>query len=70
MREAVTLFGTVTGSRHSFGFHQPVIRAPKGHESTAQGLPWVCCFIAARPEGAPESKLTEQRDPLHDVAEF
>ena len=34
-------------------------RAPTGHESIAQGLPWVGCFIAARPEGAPESDRPE-----------
>ena len=28
--------------------------APKGHRSIAQGLPWVGCYIADRPEGAPE----------------
>jgi hypothetical protein len=34
------------------------IRALKGHESLAQGLPRVCCFIAARPHKAlPSSAL-------------
>ena len=32
------------------------ICAPKGLENIAQVLPWVCCFSAARPEGAPESQ--------------
>ncbi len=30
------------------------IPAPKGLESIAQGLPWVCCFFAVRPVGALE----------------
>ncbi len=33
-----------------------MICAPKGHESIAQGLPWVSCFMAIRPEGAAESR--------------
>ena len=40
--------------------HMGLDRAPKGHESKAQGLPWVCCFIAVRPVRAPESDRVGQ----------
>ena len=33
------------------------ICTPKGYENLAQGLPWVSCFSATRPEGAPESNV-------------
>jgi hypothetical protein len=45
-----------------------VIRAPKGHESLAPGLPWVCCFMAVRPVGAPKSGPAGQKDRFVGVA--
>jgi hypothetical protein len=33
------------------------LRAPKGHESIAQGLPWVFCFMHRALKGAPEPEL-------------